>query len=259
MRRYETFIILDPDISEDQRSVVLQRTSDVIKQKDGFLAFIDEWGSRQLAYEIKKKARGYYVRFDFCGNGPVIDEMERNYRIDDRVLKYMTVLTDESPDLESVKEEIALAESEKAKAKEEAAAREKAAAAAKAEAEAKAAAEAQPDAESQADSEPAPEAQPEVEAEAETKAAVVDDSAANAKSEAVAAAPSEAVAEATDEAVAEATDEAVAEATSEPVAEAAAAEPDTGEQTEKAEESEPPEAEPPKDEAVSTDSEEEIK
>ena len=82
MRRYETFIILDPDISEDQRSVVLQRTSDVIQQQDGFLAFIDEWGSRQLAYEIKKKARGYYVRFDFCGSGAVVNEMERNYRID---------------------------------------------------------------------------------------------------------------------------------------------------------------------------------
>jgi small subunit ribosomal protein S6 len=136
MRRYETFIILDPDISEDQRSVVLQRTSGVIEQQGGFLAFIDDWGSRQLAYEIKKKTRGHYVRFDFCGTGPVINEMERNYRIDDRVLKYMTVLTDESPDLERVKEEIAIAESEKAKAKEQAEARELAAAQAKAKAEA---------------------------------------------------------------------------------------------------------------------------
>ncbi len=217
MRRYETFIILDPDISEDQRSVVLQRTSDVIKQQDGFLAFVDEWGSRQLAYEIKKKARGYYVRFDFCGTGAVVTEMERNYRIDDRVLKYMTVLTDEYPDLESVKEEIAIAESEKAKAKEEAAAREQAAAKARAEAEAKAEAESQPEAGSQ------PEAEPKAEVESQP----------------------ESLADAEQEEPAQVQPEAV--------------EPVTEEQSDKAEEAAPLEAETPKEEAVPTDSEEEKK
>jgi small subunit ribosomal protein S6 len=118
MRRYETIIILDLDLSEDQRSSVLQRTKEVIPQQGGFLAFFDEWGARQLAYEIKKKERGYYVRFDYCGTGAVVDEMERFYRIDDRVLKYMTVLTDEAPDLDSVKAEIETAETEKAKAAE---------------------------------------------------------------------------------------------------------------------------------------------
>ena len=241
MRRYETFIILDPDISEDQRSVVLQRTSDVIKQQDGFLAFVDEWGSRQLAYEIKKKARGYYVRFDFCGTGAVITEMERNYRIDDRVLKYMTVLTDEDPDLESVKEEIAIAESEKVKAKEEAAAREQAAAQAKAQAEAQAQAESQPQAEPQPEAESQPEAQTPADEEQP------DQPQAQPKAEAEAEATSEAEAEATSEAVAEATSEAVAEA------------PATEQQSDKAQEAAPLEAETPKDEAVSTDSEEEIK
>ncbi len=233
MRRYETFIILDPDISEDQRSVVLQRTSDVIKQQDGFLAFVDEWGSRQLAYEIKKKARGYYVRFDFCGTGAVITEMERNYRIDDRVLKYMTVLTDEDPDLESVKEEIAIAESEKVKAKEEAAAREQAAAQAKAQAEAQAQAESQPQAEPQPEAESQPEAQTPADEEQ----------------------PDQPQAQPKAEAEAEATSEAEAEATSEAVAEA----PVTEQQSDKAQEAAPLEAETPKDEAVSTDSEEEIK
>ena len=165
MRRYETFIILDPDIAEDQRSAVLQRTSDVIQQQDGFLAFIDEWGSRQLAYEIKKKTRGYYVRFDFCGTGALVDEMERNYRIDDRVLKYMTVLTDENPDLETVKEEIALAESEKARAKEEAEAREQAAAQAQAEAESQPETESQPEVQSQAEEEQSEQAQAQPEEE----------------------------------------------------------------------------------------------
>ena len=220
MRRYETFIILDPDISEDQRSVVLQRTSEVIQQQNGFLAFIDEWGARQLAYEIKKKARGYYVRFDFCGTGAVVTEIERNYRIDDRVLKYMTVLTDESPDLESVKEEIAIAESEKAKAKEQAEAREQAAAKARAEAASQSKAESQP----QAESRPQAESQPEAQADEQQPEAQADE-------------------------------EQPGQTQAQPEAE----EPDTEEQGDKAEKAAVLEAETPEDETVPTDGEEEIK
>jgi len=72
---------------------------------DGFLVFTDEWGERKLAYDIKKRTRGYYVRFDYCGLSQLVDEIERFFRIDDRVLKYMTVLLDKAADLEKIKEE----------------------------------------------------------------------------------------------------------------------------------------------------------
>jgi small subunit ribosomal protein S6 len=111
MRRYETIIITDPDLSAEQRDPVLQRVTDVVKQGDGYLALTDEWGSRKLAYEIKKKDRGYYIRFDYCGTGAVVKEMERFFRIDDRVLKYMTVLVDKTADIDQIKEEIAAAQS----------------------------------------------------------------------------------------------------------------------------------------------------
>ena len=120
MRRYETIIITDPDLSAEQREPVVQRVADVVSQGDGYLALTDEWGARKLAYEIKKKDRGYYIRFDFCGTGAVVNEMERFFRIDDRVLKYMTVLLDKSVDIEKIKEEIAAAQSKAEKAKEEA-------------------------------------------------------------------------------------------------------------------------------------------
>jgi small subunit ribosomal protein S6 len=122
MRRYETIIITDPDLSDEQREPILQRVADVVNQGDGYLALTDEWGSRKLAYEIKKKDRGYYIRFDFCGTGAVVNEMERFFRIDDRVMKYMTVLLDKSADIEKIKEEISAAQSEAAKAQEQAAA-----------------------------------------------------------------------------------------------------------------------------------------
>ena len=111
MRRYETIIIIDPDLSAEGREPVIERVKDVIAQQGGYLAFIDDWGTRKLAYEIKKKERGYYVRFDFCGTGAMVDEIERFFRIDDRVLKYMTVLLDKTAEIEKIKEEVAAAES----------------------------------------------------------------------------------------------------------------------------------------------------
>lgn len=122
MRRYETFVIVDPDLSQDQRDQVIQRVEELITQMDGFLVFTDDWGERKLAYDIKKKARGYYVRFDYCGLSPLVNEIERFFRIDDRALKYMTILLDKVADLEKIKEEKAEAASkaELKKAEEEA-------------------------------------------------------------------------------------------------------------------------------------------
>lgn len=114
MRRYETFVIISPDISQEERDPLLERVNELITQMDGFLVFVDDWGERKLAYEIKKKERGYYVRFDYCGMAPLVNEIERFFRIDDRALKYMTVLLDKDADLEKVREEKAAVESRKA-------------------------------------------------------------------------------------------------------------------------------------------------
>lgn len=110
MRRYETFIIIDPDLSDEERSPIFEKVKDLIQQEECFLVMIDEWGDRRLAYEIKKKSRGYYVRLDYCGTGKLVNEMERFSRIDDRIMKYMTVLLDKHADIELIKEEIAKSE-----------------------------------------------------------------------------------------------------------------------------------------------------
>lgn len=112
MRRYETIFIIDPDLSAEEHNPIFDRLSDLIPKQGGFLVERDEWGSRKLAYEIKKKPRGYYVRLDYCGTGAVVDEMERLFRIDDRILKYMTIVLDKDADVEKIKEEMASAESE---------------------------------------------------------------------------------------------------------------------------------------------------
>jgi len=163
MRRYETIAILDPDLSEEGRAPVFDRLTQLIPAQNGFLVKLDEWGSRRLAYDIKKKTRGYYLCIDLCGDGAVVNEMERFFRIDDRVLKYMTVVLDKDVDLEAIKAEIAEAEAE-AKAKAEADAKAKAEAEAKAKAEAEAAAAAAT-AEAKKKAEETPEEAPAAEAE----------------------------------------------------------------------------------------------
>ncbi len=121
MRRYETFIILDPDLTEDLRRPVIDRVKEVMAQMGGTLLRMEEWGSRRLAYAIRKKERGYYVRFDFCGSGQLVNEMERFFRIDERVLKHMSVLRDSEPNLERIQEEMAKAEASAQKPSENAA------------------------------------------------------------------------------------------------------------------------------------------
>jgi len=113
MRRYETIVIIDPDLSNEQRLPVFERLKDLIVQQGGFLVIVDEWGDKRFAYEIKKKSRGYYVRLDFCGTGALVNEMERFFRIDEKVIKYMTVLLDKDADVEKIKEQMAEAEASK--------------------------------------------------------------------------------------------------------------------------------------------------
>ena len=116
MRRYETIVIVDPDVGDDQREPVFDRIREIIPQQNGMLVKIDNWGTKKLAYAIKKKVRGFYSCIDYCGSGPLVNEIERFFKIDDRVLKFMTVMREEKVDSARIQEEI-----DRAAAQEEAA------------------------------------------------------------------------------------------------------------------------------------------
>jgi small subunit ribosomal protein S6 len=107
MRRYETIFILDPDLSDEGRAPVIERLVQLIPQQGGMLVEEDHWGVRKLAYAIRKKPRGYYLRLDYCGSGTLVDELERFCRIDERVLKYMTVQLAIDVDLDQIQTEMA--------------------------------------------------------------------------------------------------------------------------------------------------------
>ena len=121
MRRYETIFIVDPDLSEDGRKERLEKNKDLIKNMGGVLIEVEDWGNKRLAYEIKKKFRGHYFLLDFCGNGELVDEMERLIRIDDKYLKFMTIVLDEKANPEAILADKETLKAEKEKAEAEAA------------------------------------------------------------------------------------------------------------------------------------------
>jgi len=110
MRRYETIIIIDPDIESNEESEASERLVNLISDQSGLFIKAERWGSRKLAYEIRKKLNGVYILIDYCGIGALVNEIERFCRIDERILKYMTVMIDREPDIESIKEKMKEAE-----------------------------------------------------------------------------------------------------------------------------------------------------
>ncbi len=93
MRRYETIYILRPNLGEEEISKVIESTNQIILDENGSVIELNKWGMKKLAYLIKKENLGYYVYCDYAGTPAAVSEIERKFRIDDSVLKYMTIKT----------------------------------------------------------------------------------------------------------------------------------------------------------------------
>jgi small subunit ribosomal protein S6 len=107
MRRYETIYILRPNAGEDEINRVVESTSKIILDEKGTIIETDKWGMKKLAYLIKKESLGYYVYCDYAGTPAAVSEIERKFRIDDTVLKYMTIKTAASITEENIQEALA--------------------------------------------------------------------------------------------------------------------------------------------------------
>jgi small subunit ribosomal protein S6 len=107
LRRYETILIAHVDLSEDELSKLTARYGGIITGQKGILIKAERWGKRRLAYMIRKQARGFYILIDYAGVSAVVNELERNLKIDDKILKFMTVLKAETVNLEALEKEIA--------------------------------------------------------------------------------------------------------------------------------------------------------
>ncbi len=105
MRKYETVFISDPDLQDQQRSELFERVRNIIARENGILLDFDEWGNKKLAYEIKKKLRGHYVCMTYGGTGELVTELERNLRLSDNIMKFMTVLLTADITVEELEQE----------------------------------------------------------------------------------------------------------------------------------------------------------
>jgi small subunit ribosomal protein S6 len=91
MRKYETIIIIRPSIAEEGVDAIVDRAKATIEGDNGAVLKLEKWGLRKLAYPIKKEQQGYYVLLEFAGVPQAVTEMERIFKIDDRILKFMTI------------------------------------------------------------------------------------------------------------------------------------------------------------------------
>ena len=92
---YETLFVVHPEKGPRMKEFI-ERFKKVIEGQDGSVTDIDEWGARDLAYRIEKQARGYYTLIRYNASGRAVDELERNLRMTDGILRYLTVRADAS-------------------------------------------------------------------------------------------------------------------------------------------------------------------
>ncbi|MCI9246538.1 MAG: 30S ribosomal protein S6 [Clostridia bacterium] len=90
MNKYESVVIINPSVEEEKIKELSQKFTDIINN-DGKVEKIEELGKKKLAYEVKKNKEGYYVVINFEANPDLIAELERNYRIMDEVIKFITI------------------------------------------------------------------------------------------------------------------------------------------------------------------------
>ncbi len=109
MRRYENVFIAHADLSDDDMGEKIKRYGTIITDGKGIVVRIEKWGKKKLAYEIEKQSRGYYILIDFVAPSATVSELERNLRIDDKILKFMTVVKEDHVDMQQLEQEIAAA------------------------------------------------------------------------------------------------------------------------------------------------------
>ncbi len=98
-REYETIYVLRFDVDAETAERVQARVSDAVEREQGKLVKVETWGRRRLAYPIRKHRRGVYVYLKYVGAGGLVAEVERNLKLQDAVVKYMTVQTADDVDL----------------------------------------------------------------------------------------------------------------------------------------------------------------
>lgn len=94
-RTYEVMYIVDPETPADKLTKLNTAVGNLIEKEGGTVIRMDDGGKRTLAYPIKKKSEGFYILFEIEGTGQEIAELERRMRVNDMIIRFITVRVDE--------------------------------------------------------------------------------------------------------------------------------------------------------------------
>jgi small subunit ribosomal protein S6 len=95
MSGYEAMFILRPDLEEEKYEALIGKFKGIIEAGKGEVTNFNRIGRRRLAYEVKKFREGFYLLFNYSGTPSVTEELERNFRITDEVIRYLIVKEEE--------------------------------------------------------------------------------------------------------------------------------------------------------------------
>ncbi|PIR26796.1 MAG: 30S ribosomal protein S6 [Deltaproteobacteria bacterium CG_4_10_14_0_2_um_filter_43_8] len=105
-REYETVVIYHPSQTEVQVAGMNDKLSKIIQKNGGHLFFARNMGRRKLAYPIQNEKLGIYFCFDYAAAGKTVSELERAMKLDESVIRFLTVTKSETVDIEARKAEV---------------------------------------------------------------------------------------------------------------------------------------------------------
>ena len=94
MNKYESLYIITPELDEEATKAVVEKFADIVKKNGGEVEKVDEWGKRRLADPIEYKTEGYYVLMLFAGESALPSELERNFKNDESIMRYVVIRKD---------------------------------------------------------------------------------------------------------------------------------------------------------------------
>lgn len=107
MKEYETVYITQPDLTDSQVGQLNDRVKSIVEKNKGTLFFARSMGTKKLAYPIAKKTKGIYYCLDYAAEGDTVREIERTFRLNEDVVRFLTVVKSEKIDIEARRAEIA--------------------------------------------------------------------------------------------------------------------------------------------------------
>lgn len=88
---YESAVLINAALDDETIKSLIEKIKETITNNGGDLLEIEDWGRKRLAYQVKKSKIGYYAIFRFNSPPDIVPKLERNYQLDENILRYLTV------------------------------------------------------------------------------------------------------------------------------------------------------------------------